>query len=175
MSMKLVKLSKEYEGQLHEMLEEWIKFNKENPTANHSPWAIFKNDHRNFDYYLENLELKEETNGKVPDSTYFLLDEERNIFVGAANIRHKLNEGLLATGGHIGDGIRPSERGKGYGTLIIKLAVEECKKLGIDKVLVTCDKSNIGSAKCIINNGGILENEVLDEDNVLTQRYWIKA
>ena len=51
--------------------------------------------------------------------------------------------------------------------------LEECKKLGIKKVLMTCDKDNIGSAKSIIRNGGILENEV-EEDGHLEQRYWIQ-
>ena len=118
------------------------------------------------------LEIKEERNGRVPDSTFFCLDVDRNIFVGAINIRHYLNESLLYTGGHIGDGIRPSERRKGYATAMIGLGLEECKKLGITKVLMTCDKDNIGSAKSIMNNGGILEDEVV-EDGVVEQRYWI--
>ncbi len=84
----------------------------------------------------------------------FCLDKDRNIFVGAVNIRHVLNDALLRGSGHIGDGIRPSERRKGYATAMIALALEECKKLGIKKVLMTCDKNNIGSAKSIINNGG---------------------
>ena len=64
------------------------------------------------------------------------------------------------SGGHIGDGIRPSERRKGYATAMIGLALEECRKLGINKVLMTCDKTNIGSAKSIMNNGGVLESEL---------------
>ena len=55
---------------------------------------------------------------------------------------------------------------------MISLALEECKKLGIDKVLMVCDKNNIGSAKSIMNNGGVLENEVV-VDGVTEQRYWI--
>ena len=55
---------------------------------------------------------------------------------------------------------------------MIGLALQECKNLGIDKVLMVCDKDNIGSAKSIINNGGILENEVV-VDGVTEQRYWI--
>lgn len=55
---------------------------------------------------------------------------------------------------------------------MIGLALEECKKLGIDRVLLVCDKDNIGSAKSIVNNGGVLENEFL-EGNKLIQRYWI--
>ena len=109
----------------------------------------------------------------VPDSTYFLLDVDRNRLLGAINIRHYLNDYLLKFGGHIGDGIRPSERGKGYATEMVRLALIECKKLGIDKVLMVCDKSNIASAKTIIKNGGVLENEIIDENNKVNQRYWI--
>lgn len=160
MNIELVRLTPEYKTQLIDMLTEW-KADIEKNHTNHSPWMIFKNDFNDFDYYLENLEIKEETeDGWVPDTTLFCLDKDRNIFVGAVNIRHYLNEGLLRTGGHIGDGIRPSERRKGYATAMIALALEECKKLGIDKVLMCCDKDNVGSAKSIINNGGILENEV---------------
>ena len=115
------------------------------------------------------------TEGLVPDSTYFCLDEERNIMVGAINIRHELNDYLLNYGGHIGDGIRPGERRKGYATKMIALGLEECKKLGIHKVLITCDKTNIGSAKSIIKNGGILENEVVNPDGNVQQRYWIEV
>ena len=56
---------------------------------------------------------------------------------------------------------------------MIALALEECKKLGLGDILMVCDKENIGSAKSIINNGGVLENEVV-VDGVVEQRYWIK-
>ena len=124
-------------------------------------------------YYLENLEVKEAADRKVPDSVFFLLDTERDRLLGAINIRHYLNDDLRKEGGHIGDGIRPSERRKGYATEMIRLALIECRKLGIDKVLMTCDKDNIGSAKAIINNGGILENEFINSDGEIEQRYWI--
>ena len=51
-------------------------------------------------------------------------------------------------------------------------ALDECRKLGIDRVLMVCDKTNIGSARSIMNNGGILENEIFS-DGVIEQRYWI--
>ena len=92
--------------------------------------------------------------------------------VGVVNIRHDLNEYLLKYGGHIGDGVRPSERRKGYATKMINLALKECNKLKIKRVLLVCDKNNIGSAKSIISNGGILENEVVNADKII-QRYWI--
>lgn len=55
---------------------------------------------------------------------------------------------------------------------MIRLALYEAKKLGIDKVLMCCDKRNIASAKSILNNGGVLENEV-EINGILKQRYWI--
>ena len=173
MNVKLVKLTKEYYQELSEMIEEW-KIDQELNHTNHSPWAIFKNDYHDFDYYLENLELHEPKDGKVPDSVFFLLDIDRNRLLGAINIRHTLNDYLLKYAGHIGDGIRPSERRKGYATKMIELALIECKKLGINKVLMVCDKDNIGSARSIINNGGVLENEFIDEKNKVNQRYWIE-
>ena len=165
--IKLVKLEEKYKKQFMDMMDEWTTTGEKI-----IPYSIRKNDYKNFDYYLENLELTKETDGLVPDSTFFGLDTDRNIFVGAVNIRHYLNEALLLDGGHIGDGVRPSERRKGFATEMIRLALEECKKLGISKVLMVCDKDNIGSAKSILNNNGILENEIL-VDGVIEQRYWI--
>lgn len=172
MELKLVKGSYEYKNQIIDMLKEWIDYNENHPEANTSPNAIFRNNYEDFAYYLEHLEYKEPPEGLVPDSTFFCFDEKRNLMVGAVNIRHDLNDYLLKYGGHIGDGIRPSERRKGYATEMIRLALEECRKLGLTRVLMTCDKNNIGSAKSIIRNGGILENEVWENDSV-KQRYWI--
>ena len=172
MKVKLIKLTKEYEQQLKEMIDEW-KLDQQVNHTDTSPYVIFKNDYSDFDYYLDNLEFKEPIpTGFVKDSTFFLLDEERNRLLGAVNIRHSLNEHLLKYGGHIGDGIRPSERRKGYATEMIRLALLECKKLGIDRVLMCCNSDNIGSKKSIINNGGVLENVIFDEDKPL-ERYWI--
>lgn len=166
-NLRLVKLSREYKRHLSEMMEEWLSVEQK-----FSPYAIRKNDYRDFDYYLEHLEVKKAVDNLVPDSTYFCLDTDRDIFVGAVNIRHFLGPNNCHTGGHIGDGIRPSERRKGYATAMIGLALEKCRELGMNKVLMTCDKDNIGSAKSIINNGGVFEREII-EDGEVEQRYWI--
>lgn len=166
--LKLVKLEEKYKKQLFEMMDEW-----DSSGEKIIPYAIRKADYHNFDIYKESIEVREETKNSVPDSTYFALDIERDIFVGAVNIRHYLNDQLLLNGGHIGDGVRPSERRKGYATEMIRLALEECRKLGIDRVLMVCYKDNIGSAKSIINNGGVLENEIPTENGKIDQRYWI--
>ena len=172
MKVRLIKLSKEYEQQLGEMIDEW-KLDQQVNHTDTSPYVIFKNDYHDFDNYLNKLETRDPLpEGYVPDSVFFLLDEERNRLLGAVNIRHYLNDYLLKYGGHIGDGVRPSERRKGYATEMIRLALIECKKLGIDRVLITCNASNIGSKKSIIKNGGVLEN-IVDEDGVPLERYWI--
>ncbi|MBR6413933.1 MAG: GNAT family N-acetyltransferase [Oscillospiraceae bacterium] len=174
MNLKLIRLSKAYEKQLGEMIDEWRADQEQNHT-DHAPWAIFKNDYHDFDAYLKGLDDREDkVQGKIPSSTFFLLDADRDRLLGAVNIRHKLNDALLQRGGHIGDGVRPTERRKGYATEMIRLALAECKKLGIDRVLITCDKDNVGSAKSIVKNGGVLENEYIHTDGKIVQRYWIE-
>lgn len=174
MPLKLVKLTKEYQRQLNEMLDEWTEDLAKNG-GNSSPFAIFANDYHDFDNYVEKMYDNDHLKpGYVPTTTLFLYDDERDIFLGAVNIRHYLNEGLLYGGGHIGDGIRPSERRKGYATKMIGLALQECKKMGIDRVLMSCDPDNIGSKKSIMNNGGIFEDEIISKyGNERLERYWI--
>ena len=118
--------------------------------------------------------------GRVPDGyvsadTYFLIRKADNRLLGMINIRHRLNEYLLREGGHIGYSIRPTERRKGYASAMLRMALDRCRELGIDRVLVTCDKNNIASAGTIRKNGGVLENEVVIADSAeVLQRYWIR-
>ena len=118
--------------------------------------------------YDEGIDLPPD---KVPASFYFLFNGNR--IVGALSIRHKLNDHLLFVGGNIGYGVAPSERRKGYASHMLSQALDICRRIGLKKVLITCDKENIGSAKTIQKNGGELENEVL-ENGVVKQRYWIE-
>lgn len=167
--LKLVKLQYSYKDHLTNMMNEWTASGEKIV-----PYAIRKNDYQDFDTYIRSLEEEEKGEpGLVPATTLFCLDDERDIFVGAVNIRHYLNESLLLNGGHIGDGIRPSERRKGYATKMIGLALDECRKLDNHRVLMVCDKNNIGSAKSIMSNGGILENEIVMK-GITEQRYWIE-
>lgn len=108
-----------------------------------------------------------------PQTTYLLVDEEDNI-IGGANIRHVLKGELINYGGNVGYLIRPNKRKKGYGSLLLSLALIECKKRGLSKVLIGCRKENIASAKVIEHNGGIYENDYYDQNNKNTyKRYWI--
>ena len=165
--LKLVKLNKENYPLLVDMMDEWTGTDE-----SIVPYAIRKTDYKDYDSYINSLEVTDDCGGLVPDSTWFCLDDERQLFVGAVNIRHYLNEHLRLNGGHIGDGVRPSERRKGIATKMIALALEKCRDLGLKKVLMVCNQKNIASAKSIINNGGVLENEIV-VDGVTEQRYWI--
>jgi predicted acetyltransferase len=110
--------------------------------------------------------------GWLPASTYWLVTEQQRI-VGAVNIRHGLTEALFQTGGHIGYGIRPSERRKGYATQILALSLEKAKELGIEKALVVCDATNVGSEKTILKNGGVPDTNFIEEDGNVVKRFWI--
>ncbi len=110
----------------------------------------------------------------LPSDTFFLLNEHSRI-LGAISIRHYLNEQLLKFGGHIGYGIRPSERRKGYATIMLKLSLDRCKNMGLHRVLITCDKSNIVSSKTILVSGGALENELTEDNGDIVQRYCIEV
>ena len=111
--------------------------------------------------------------GWVPASTYWLLSEGR--VLGVSNLRHALTEFLRREGGHIGYSVRPSERGKGYATAMLRLVLEKAKELGLKMVLVTCDKDNPASARVIRKNGGKLDNELVSKESAkMKQRYWIE-
>ncbi len=134
-------------------------------------------DHlKDYDKWLLKIRFDMKVNSDkeiVPSTLYLAIRKSDNKLVGMIQIRHKLNETLLKKYGHIGDGVRPSERKKGYSTEMIKLALEKCKLLNIHKVLITCDKNNVASARTIIKNGGVLENEIEEENGNIIQRYWI--
>ena len=88
MALKLMKGSLQYKNQIIEMIKEWKSYN-DTHDANTSPWAIFKNDYDDFEYYLNNLEISTTDDGFVPDSTFFCLDEDRDTMIGAVNIRKR--------------------------------------------------------------------------------------
>ena len=119
-------------------------------------------------------ELKKRSNkdtvpeGLVPSSTYLGIRKKDNYIVGMIDIRHSLNNFLLQVGGHIGCGVRKSERKKGYAKQMIKLALEKCKELKIEKV-----NDNIASEKSIIACGGELE-DIRTVDGKNYKRFWIE-
>lgn len=171
MELELIRPNMEYKYQIIEMMDEWSSTGERIV-----PYAIRRIDYHNFDEYI--YEFNQEINGPIREgfvrnTTYFAYQASTDKIIGAVNIRHTLNEELLKAGGHIGDGVRPSERRKGYATEMICLALNKCRELEINRVMMSCDKDNIGSAKSIIKNGGKLEREFMNEEGVMEQIYWI--
>lgn len=122
------------------------------------------------------LENKEYTNSinKCPRKTFFLIRKHDNKLIGMISIRYDLTEELLQFVGHIGYGIRPTERGKGYNKINLYLGLIEAQKLGLPRVMLGCSVSNTPSDKTIQALGGILERcEVDPSDNTLSNVYWI--
>lgn len=113
-------------------------------------------------------------NSKEPDKewgkslTYLAFDDER--LIGLLSVRYELGEELAWKFGHIGYGVRPRERRKGYATQMLKFALEECKRYGLNKVIVGCYSQNIASAKTIIKNGGKLVKET--SESVEINEFW---
>lgn len=111
--------------------------------------------------------------GLVPQHTYWLMRED-GVIVGVSRLRTLLTPALEDVGGHIGYDIRPSERRKGYGTLLLALTLRKARMLGLPRVLLTCNTDNIASARIIEKNGGILASQSVSPLlGVLVSRYWI--
>ena len=114
--------------------------------------------------------------GRCQSRTFLLIRENDNKIVGTINVRWNLNEAMLRFGGHIGYGIRPTERRKGYNKINLYLGMIEASKLGLDKVMLDCDVNNIGSDKTLKALGGKLERTEIDPaDGILTNVYWFNV
>ena len=105
--------------------------------------------------------------------TFLLIRKNDNKIVGSINVRWNLSKEMLNFGGHIGYGIRPTERRKGYNKINLYLGLIEAKKLGLEKVMLDCDVNNIASDKTLKALGGILTKTEIDpSDGILTNVYW---
>ncbi len=112
--------------------------------------------------------------GYVPMTTFWLV-QDRAVILGESRLRHHLSPALEVEGGHIGYMIRPAARRQGFGTLILALTLEKARLMGLRRVLVTCDTDNIGSARIIEKNGGLLDGYAVSPDSgVQISRYWIE-
>jgi predicted acetyltransferase len=171
--LKLIKPTKDFEEQVLQTVQEFFD---DNSNLHWTGWL--KRYFDDYKWYLENVKNNEnhETveTWHVIAKQFFLVRESDNRLLWFINTRLELNDWLLAHGWHIWYSIRPSERKKGYATAQLFSALDIYDKMWVEKVLLTCDKTNIWSAKTIQKCGWILENEIIDpEDWELIQRYRI--
>jgi predicted acetyltransferase len=109
---------------------------------------------------------------RVRQEEYCLIDDKR--IVGSCRVRHRLIATTELDGGHIAYEIRPSERGKGYGTAILRLALAKAHLLGLDEVLLTVYPWNYASIRVIEKNGGAFHSECRSPfTGGIVRRYWI--
>lgn len=167
--IRLIEPNKKY-------LKSYIEAYDEYENNNVQTYAF--DDARSYDIFLKYDNYKNEKNlkpNRVGANYFWLVDDEKEFFIGEISIRHKLTDELLKYGGHIGYGIRYSEWNKGYGTFMLKLALEQAKIMGISKVLITCDDDNFSSAKIMEKNHMELQDKtenIIDGQKVITRRYW---
>lgn len=166
--MELVKPSKKYEKSFMEAVDEYMAEGRSYEALVLEEQGSFEGM---FQYYTDMEQGINLPKGYVPATEFWLVDGDK--FIGRLSIRHQLNDYLTTFGGHIGYAIRPSERKKGYGSKALELGLLEAKKLGINKILITCNNTNIGSRKIIEKNGGVFEDERPKEGEAPIRRYWI--
>lgn len=116
----------------------------------------------------EALEDEKRPDWLVPQTTFWWV--EGSEYIGWISIRHRLTDALRQVGGHVGYEIRPTRRREGHATAMLREALPFAARLGIDPALITCDDTNLASARVIEANGGVLENLVGDK-----RRYWVRT
>jgi predicted acetyltransferase len=110
--------------------------------------------------------------GVLPYEDFWLM--EQDIWIGLLTLRCHINAQFFHAGGHIGYVVRPAKRRCGYGTVLLRLGLDKARERGLQRVLLTCDETNIGSRKIIESNGGQLENAVVVAGQAAQKlRYWI--
>jgi predicted acetyltransferase len=139
-------------------------------------FVLFYAPGTSFSEYLAQLETRrtmQGTDDRVPST--FLVAEVDGEIVGRVSIRHELNDYLRRLGGHIGYGVLPQFRRRGYATEILRQSLEITSSMGLNRVMLTCDDNNAGSAKTIESQGGVL-TAVVASDNPnepAVRQYWI--
>lgn len=130
-----------------------------------------------YEKYLEKCESDKNIESINPNwsnaNNYLLVDENNHVY-GCSQFRHHILGELINIGGNFAYAIRPTERGKGYGTIQLKLLIEKAKELGLEKVLVTCRENNLGSKKTMEKFSGKADSLVPSRfDGIMEYRYWI--
>jgi predicted acetyltransferase len=133
--------------------------------------------HHDFPAFLAQLQACARGEGLPPGfvahSTWWLVRDRREV-VGVSNLRHALTPRLRIEGGHIGYGVRPSARRRGYATALLRGTLERARALGLTQALITCAATNAASVATIRRCGGRFDSEeFVPERGEVVQRYWI--
>ena len=169
--MQLVKPSIEYKNELILFKEEIVKANDVDAFARCAGLGQYES----IEEWIDSVEKKSDIHtlpeGYVPSNVYLAI--ENNRLVGIIDLRHHIDHPILGLwGGHIGYSVRPSERHKGIAKKMLRLNLENARKIGLEKVLVTCSENNPASRKTILSNLGVFEKIVEVNDEII-ERYWI--
>ncbi len=131
-----------------------------------------------FSAYLTKLENNRKGKG-IPAgwvASSFLVAEVQGVIVGRLSLRHDLSEFLRRVGGHIGFGVLPEYRGRGYAVSMLKEGLRRATELGLTRVMLACDEPNLGSRRVIEQCGGVYEDSYEGSEAPLpVRRYWLRT
>ena len=175
MNLYLREIEKDDKKEIEKLALEFQEANDEYPFEGVSDLKKVINN--SFEEYFNGLEINKHIDEIYPtyanQTTYVLADDSNHIY-GLINLRHELKGQLMEVGGHIGYGIRPSERKKGYATLQLKLILDKLKELNINQALITCRENNIASKKTMEKFIGKKDTLVpSNHEGIMEYRYWI--
>ena len=172
MAIQLVLPDRTFEIQYTDMMKEWLAFGgRLNPAA-------LLNNGKSYETWLRWMDEDAHEDscppGAVPQTMYFAVKDDDRL-IGAVTVRHKLNERTNneSGGGHVGFGVRPTERRKGYAKIILQLALEKLAERGINDVMINCASDNTGSEKTILSCGAVLCDEVINKAGDRAKRFFI--
>jgi predicted acetyltransferase len=170
--LRLIRPRLDLEAEFMEMVEEFRRAN--------DPWFERDQSLRDNDFgaYVQWQEKGENgvdlPEGYVPWTALWLWNDDTGALLGIISLRHHLTPALERCGGHIGYAIRPSQRGRGYGSVVLSLSLREAANLGLSQVHVHCEVKNAASKRIIEKNGGVLRDETEPLPGTRIFRYLIE-
>jgi GNAT superfamily N-acetyltransferase len=78
----------------------------------------------------------------VPSTVFWYIAGE--YYLGTLVVRHELTPELAEVGGHIGYHVVAPWRRQGHATRMLAAGLTECRRLGLGRVLLTCDPGRSG-------------------------------
>jgi len=170
MDIRLVRPNMTFKSQYKAMMDEWLAHgDRINPAA-------LLNNGNTYETWLQWMDddAHEDTcpPGSVPQTMYFAVHDDGKL-IGAVTIRHRLNEATnnCSGGGHVGFGVRPTERRKGYAKEMLCLALKKLAKRGINDVILNCASDNIASEKTMLACGAVFQDEVMNDEGEKAKRF----